>query len=304
MESMLDKYEGIKEKLKDFRNLAQKFDLLQSHESKIKKFLTIYDKDNWVFDQKAAEGRKGKRWEFKPIDVSVYAESMLFRLGQKVIMMSATILNKDGFCELLGINRDDAAFISMPSPFPVKNRPIFSFPIGKMSAKEIDQTLPKMAEAVSQILQQHKDEKGIIHCHTFKIANYLKRTLKNRRILVHDSTNREAILQKHIKSKKPTVLLSPSMTEGVDLAGDVSRFQVICKIPFPYLGDKLIRKKMNKWKWWYPMKTAKTIMQASGRSIRSDSDYAVTYILDANWEYFRRTNGQFFPQDFMNCLRS
>ena len=105
-----------------------------------------------------------------------------------------------------------------------------------MSAQHIDKTLPKLKKAVEAILDAHSNEKGIIHCHTYKIANYLKRNIRSTRILIHNSENRDEILQKHMKSKKPTVLLSPSMTEGVDLKGSLSKFQVICKVPYPYLG--------------------------------------------------------------------
>ena len=109
--------------------------------------------------------------------------------------------------------------------------------------------------------------------------------------------------KQHIKSKEPTVLLSPSMTEGVGLHGDISRFQIICKVPYPYLGDKLIRKRMNKWKWWYPLQTAKTIVQAVGRSVRSNDDHAVTYILDSDWDYFFKRNKLFFPKGFRDTIQ-
>jgi len=105
-----------------------------------------------------------------------------------------------------------------------------------------------------------------------------------------------------MSSKKPTVLLSPSMTEGVDLKGDASRFQVICKIPYPSLGDKIVRKRMNKWKWWYPLQTSKTIIQAIGRSVRSSDDFAVTYILDSDWERFFSRNENMFPQSFKDSI--
>ena len=85
-----------------------------------------------------------------------------------------------------------------------------------------------------------------MHCNSYKIANYLKKELRSKRILTHDSTNRDEILNKHLTSTEPTVLLSPSMTEGVDLKGDASRFQVIVKVPYPYLGDPIVRKRMNK----------------------------------------------------------
>ena len=88
-----------------------------------------------------------------------------------------------------------------------------------------------------------KNEKGIIHCHSYKVASYIKNNIRNSRILIHGSDNRDTILEKHKKSRKPTVLISPSMTEGVDLKGELSRFQIICKVPYPYLGDKLIKKR-------------------------------------------------------------
>ena len=102
---------------------------------------------------------------------------------------------------------------------------------------------------------------------------------------------------------RPTVLLSPSMQEGVDLKGDLSRFQIICKVPYPYLGDKLVKKRMNKWKWWYPLQTAKVIVQSVGRSVRSSTDTAVTYILDADWEYFWKRNKDVFPKGFKETLK-
>jgi Rad3-related DNA helicase len=247
-------------------------------------------------------GKKSRRIQFKPIDVSPYSEQILFRLGKNILMMSATILDKEAFCESLGISRNEAEFISLLSPFPHKNRPIIAASVGRMSASEIDKTLPKLCVAVKEILKQHKNEKGIIHCHTFKIANYLKQNIRSSRLLVHNSENRDKVLKEHISSEKPTVLLSPSMTEGVDLVGDTSRFQIICKVPYPYLGDKLVKKRMNKWEWWYPLKTAKTIVQAAGRSVRNMDDYAVTYILDSDWRRFYGRNRRFFSDDFKKSI--
>jgi ATP-dependent DNA helicase DinG len=203
---------------------------------------------------------------------------------------------------LLGIKQDECAFISMPSPFPIENRPIFISPIGSMSMKNIDSSLPKLAQAVKAILAEHKNEKGIIHCHSYKVANYLKRNIRSSRLLAHDASNRDKVLFDHINGKKPTVLLSPSMTEGVDLKGDASRFQIICKVPYPYLGDKLIRKRMNKWKWWYPLQTLKVIIQSVGRSVRSKDDQAITYILDSDWDRFYSRNSGLFPTDFRNSI--
>ncbi len=219
--------------------------------------------------------------------------------------MSATILNADAFAESLGIPKDQYEAISIPSPFPTENRPIINASVGSMSAKKIEATLPQLKKALQAIMQEHKNEKGIVHCHTYRIANYLKKNIRGKlgkRILIHDSKNRDAVLRQHMTSKEPTVLLSPSMTEGVDLKGDLSRFQVICKVPYPWLGDPIVRKRMNKFPNWYPLKTAMTVVQAVGRSVRNSEDTAITYILDSDWGRFYKKNKKLFCEDFKRLI--
>jgi Rad3-related DNA helicase len=171
-----------------------------------------------------------------------------------------------------------------------------------MSASEIDNTLPQLAEAIRRILAAHPKEKGIIHCNSYKISNYIMKSIKSNRLLTHKSENREDVLNQHISSKEPTVLVTPSMTEGIDLKGDLSRFQILCKVPYPYLGDKLVQKRMRKWSWWYPLQTAKTIIQSLGRSIRSADDYAVSYILDSDWDRFYGQQRDMFPESFRDSI--
>jgi ATP-dependent DNA helicase DinG len=304
LSKMLEKYVGLQEKIKsgEFASVAKKYDMLDKHVCKVRRFLELYNKENWVMNEIAGDKYNSKKVQFKPIDIAPYADEMLYSYGDSVIMMSATILDKAAFLECVGIKEEEAAFISLESPFPVENKPIIYSGIGKMNSSNISDTLPRMVDAVKAILAQHKGDKGIIHCHSYKVAHFLKNNIRSSRILIHGSDNRDQILEKHMKSKKPTVLISPSMSEGIDLKGDLSRFQIICKVPYPYLGDKLIRKKMNKWKWWYSLQTAKTIVQSVGRSVRSKDDSAVTYILDSDFDTFYSRNKQFFPDDFKKSM--
>ena len=91
------------------------------------------------------------------------------------------------------------------------------------------------------------------------------------------------------------------MMEGVDLHDNLSRFQIICKVPFPYLGDLVVQKRMERNKMWYPYMTAKSVIQSLGRSIRNEYDFAESYILDADWERFYKNNRNMFPRD-LNIL--
>jgi Rad3-related DNA helicase len=304
IESMFEQHTGLREKVKEFDALSRQIDMLDKHMCKVNRFIDLFDEDNWVLSVTETEDQKTRRLEFKPIDISPYSEQALFRFGRKVLMLSATILNQRAFCESLGIPLEDSAFITLPSPFPVENRPVLVSSIGKMSAGEIDNTLPKLAEAVRQILAAHPKEKGIIHCHSYKVANYIMKNIKSKRLLTHKSEDREDVLNQHLSSREPTVLVTPSMTEGVDLKGDFSRFQIICKVPYPYLGDKLVQKRMRKWSWWYPLQTAKTIIQSLGRSIRSADDHAVSYILDSDWNRFYGQQKDLFPESFRDSVHN
>ena len=302
MEAGIEKFNISESSLKEFTRISGQLDLMRSHLSKLNHFLEKYDSETWLYEFEDSSGIKGKRFFFKPIDVSSYAESLLFRMGTKVLLMSATILDHDAFRESIGIPFEDSACIRVKSPFPVENRPIIYAPVGHMSKKHIDTTLPVLIEAVKSILSEHKGQKGIIHTHSYFIANKIKYAIRDKRLLTHEPHNRDDVLDKHRRSKSDTVLLSPSMTEGVDLKGDISRFQIVCKVPYPFLGDNLVRKRMNRWDWWYPLQTAKTVVQSVGRSVRSDKDHAVTYILDSNWSMFYGKNKNLFPEDFRQCL--
>ncbi len=299
-EKNLEAFTNLKQKIEsgEFASLAKKYEILDKHACKMRRFIKIWNADNWVMDEQFSPERNARKIQFKPIDVSTHAGEMLHKFGEYCLFMSATILDSSAFTKLLGIEESAYNSCKIISPFPLENRPIVYSPIGKMSAAHIDSSMPKLVKAIKLILEAHPKEKGIIHTNSYKIANYIKRNLRTSRLLIHNSDTRDQVLKKHESSSKPTVLISPSMTEGVDLQGDLSRFQIVCKVPFPYLGDKLIRKKMNKWSWWYDLQTAKTVIQAVGRSVRSDTDSAVTYILDSSWERFYGKNKKLFGPEF------
>lgn len=287
----------------DIKKFSQQYTYLDKHLCKINRFFEKYDESNWVVTFTESLKTKSKKFEFKPVDVSSFTRDALFCFGEKILMMSATIINKEAFCRSVGLSPNNVAFINIPSPFSVENRKVHALPVGSMSYKNIDETLPLMAKAVEMLLEQHEHEKGLIHATSYKIANYLYSNIKSDRLLTHTSENREEILSLHKLSKEPTVLISPSMAEGIDLSDDSGRFQLLCKIPFPPLNDELVKKRMQKDSQWYPYETVKTIIQSLGRSIRNEDDYAVSYILDADWEYFLKRNKTLFSLDFLSTLK-
>lgn len=204
--------------MKKFEDYKQKLD-------QINMFTENYTKDDWVISISPTQDVVN----IKPIYADKFTKPMLFSTTNKILLMSGTILNKNTFCNSIGINPDSAAYMTIDSPFPVKNRPIFTVPIGSMSKKSIDSTLPKMVSTIKELMEYHKNEKGIIFCVNYNIAKYIEDNINDSRLLFHSSDDRIDVLNFHINSSEPSVLVSPSLTEGIDLTGDRSRFQMIVK---------------------------------------------------------------------------
>jgi len=286
------------------RALTRRYELLDKHMCQVNRFIEGKGGNYNDYLATCDKNRDGYHTiQLKPINITWQSRAYLFSKGHHNIMMSASILDKKTFMRSAGIKKDTpVGYISMPSPFPYDNRPIFYAGVGKMTFKEINKTLPRLADAVRKVLNVHSAEKGIIHTKNYKIAEYLVKNINDPRLLTHTTANRNDILKRHLKSKTPTVLVSPSMNEGVDLSDNASRFQVLCKVPFPYMGDAVVKRKMIVDPSWYNWITAQMLIQSIGRSIRSVDDHAVTYILDTAWESFYKKNRRFFPSDFDKIL--
>ena len=258
----------------------------------------------WVIE----EGRDetGRILTFKPVDVSAFAEPLLFRLGERVLLMSATILDIPTYASALGLHPDDVAVVRMPSSFPPDRRPIVVQPTARLTMHHLERELPKLVDAIADLMRDHGRDKGVIHAHSYRVARAIRDGLPAdlaARIVTHDDAHgRDDALERHLASPEPTVLLTPSMTEGIDLVGDAARWQAICKIPWPYLGDPQVKARRERDPDWYAWRTCLTVVQAYGRSVRSEDDHAVTYLLDADFPKFLKRERERLPEWFVEAI--
>lgn len=272
--AITESYEDI-----DIKDISKnKADRVRSTIGRLKSLKNNLEKEpkNWVIDA------DDTGVTFKPLKVHHYATNNLLKYGDVVIFMSATILSHKMFSKWLGLNPNEVYHIKVDSPFSKEKRPIILDLAGKMSANRIKDTAPKTIPILQKILEKHKGDKGLIHTNSYKCQRYINRNLPNSRLISHTSKNREEVLNYFEKDENPLVLVSPSMSEGVDLPYDKCRFQVIYKIPFPYLGDKQVDMRRRRDQKWYAYKTVMTLMQAYGRGMRAEDDSCYTYILDSD----------------------
>lgn len=241
---------------------------------------------------------------FKPYNVDKLADRFLFSYGHKVILMSATIIDHANFAKTLGIKPNDYHYIEAPSMFDPKKaliKKVGDFGITYTNKRE---TLPVVSAIAQKLCEAHSGEKGIIHSHSMEILEYVRRAMggDKRFLYREDDRTNEDLIKQHKLSTKDTVLVSPSMTHGVDLKGDLGKFQLIMKAPFSPMGDNRIKRKMKEDPQWYTNMMLSTLVQACGRCNRTASDESITYILDATaWNTIMR-NLKRLPEYFRKRL--
>jgi Rad3-related DNA helicase len=242
---------------------------------------------------------------FQPLDVGAYT-SMLFDTADTVLLMSATVFSKEVFCRTLGIPERDACFIRVKeSSFPVENRRIRSLDVAQLSKSTMDASLESIARAVDEIMSYHTGERGIVHTTSYQQANYIMEHVseqnRTRLSTTEGAPSRSELLRVH-GSTSESVLISPSLYQGVDLKDELSRFQVLVKVPYPDLSERRTRVKLERDRGWYDWQTALRLVQTYGRSVRSETDHAVTYVLDSNFRWFLRRHKELFPEYFLEAL--
>ncbi len=274
IDAIKDAYRDIE--IKDLPK--NKADRINSTISRLKQLRENLENEpkNWIIDS-FTDGVS-----FKPLRVHQYAKDYLFKHGEVCIFLSATILSHKMFSQWLGLNPNEVYHIKVDSPFSPDKRPIELNIAGKMSSNRIKRSAPKTLPIIESILEKHKNDKGLIHTNSYKCQEYIVKKINNPRLISHTSKNRERVLNHFEKTKDSLVLASPSMSEGVDLPYDKCRFQIIYKVPFPYLGDEQVNMRMKRDRRWYAYKTVMTLMQAYGRGMRAEDDSCYTYILDGD----------------------
>jgi Rad3-related DNA helicase len=259
--------------------------------------------NNWVLETYYNEKSKQKELSLEPIWAFDYLDKYVFSKYDMVFLMSGTILDKNLFCQLNGLDVTKAVYYSTDSPFPIKNRPIYYMPLGKMSFKQKEETFKVYVKFIQKILNKYPDKKGIIHTNSFELASWISRDIKDSRLVFHDSTNKDEVLQQHYNTDKPSVMVSPSIDTGVSFDDDKARFQIIAKVPYPSLASQKNKLRQKNNPHWYAYRTICGIIQMSGRPIRSITDYADTIIIDSGFGDLLRYSGDLFPKWFLDSIK-
>ena len=271
---------------------------LKQYLTKIDIFLKEYklNSNNWVLESQYNEKTKQKELSLEPIWADEYLEKYIFSRYDMVFMMSGTILDKNLFCKINGLDVTKTEYYSIDSPFNPKNRPVIYMPLGKMSYKQKEETFKVYIPYIKKILEKYKNKKGIIHTNSFELSNWIQENIKDPRLVFHDSSNKDDVLKAHQDTEDPTVIVSPSMNVGVSFDNEYARFQIVAKVPYPSLASQKNKVRMKNNPDWYAWKTCCDLIQTFGRIVRSNLDFGDTIVIDGSFSDVIRHSSHYIPE--------
>lgn len=251
--------------------------------------------DNWIRDYSNEERVP---FAFKPVKVDGYGGLLWNNMG-RTVMMSATIISPEEMARTLGL-QDDYAVVRMPMAFPIENRMIRVAPVATMTRDREQEETPKLLTAIEKILEKHPTDRTLIHTVSYgrakTIIDHLKKTTLRPIISYLNAQEREASLARYRKTEG-AVMVAPSFERGVDLKGDDCRVQIICKVPYPNMGDPRVSQRSHgpDGDAWMGVQTIRSLVQMTGRAVRTADDFCESYILDAHFKQLVKRNGSLLP---------
>ena len=295
IDSYLDYFKETKNKNSEFHKKKSEYSKLSNISKNIELLIETYYDSQYIIEH------NDSILKFIPLKIDKLSER-LFDNADHVILLSATIIDPINFCNTLGISK--YVYIEVDSVFDSTKSPIYILAKQKINYSNLKSLLPKICKQIEGILEEHAEEKGIIHTHTQFIADYIRDNVDTNRLLCRElGVSNDVILEKHSKTNKPTVLVSPSMTYGVDLKGDLAKFQIILKAPWLPTKDSRVERMMKIDKNWYANKMLCNLVQACGRGVRSTTDECITYILDGSIFDTIAKNKKKLPKYFLDRLQ-
>jgi len=254
-----------------------------------------------VFEYKEEE----KAVSVKPVFVGTMISAL--QCSDHNLFMSATV-SEEFMVKTLNLDPTKTKFIKLPPSFPKENKEVVFFDPLSLSYKSLQdpKVVTQLRKNVAKIVKKHvsEGERGIILTPSFKLQSEIVDEISDiKGYKLFEQRQGEKLENTLIAFKEykggPAILISPSLFEGIDLPGDLSRFQVIVKAPYPSLGDKRMKFILDKHPSIYNIITIMKLVQGSGRSVRSVDDHAITYMLDNNAQRLFNSNQNIWRDEFL-----
>lgn len=215
-----------------------------------------------------------------PVWTDRYAEKLLFRGIPVVVGMSATVV--PATLRYLGIEKGMYDFFEYASPFDVRRRPIYVWPIVRMHYNMTDGDKRAWADATDELLSARLDRKILIPTVSYKRARELQQLSTHAESFVmHDPRSTKDAVERFRKMPPPAVFVSPSVSTGWDFPDDDVRTIIVAKTPYPSRESAVMQARIASDRTYQDVYAATEFSQTVGRHVRSESDWGETIVTDA-----------------------
>lgn len=259
--------------------------------------LTQANPQDWVAEEIPNVG-----FQFDPIRPARYAEIKLFCRIPRIIMVSATIRPKTMF--MLGVSQDRFDFLEYPSDFDPSRCPTYHIPTLRNDHKCTDFSMLYLRG--DQIMARRGDRKGIIHTVSWaRLEEVLACSKYSSRMLVNTKgESATAAIQGFKDAPPPAVLVSPSVSTGIDFPYKDAEYQIILKIPFQDGRSKIIQARQADDKDYGAYRAMQSLVQTVGRTMRAKDDRSESFLIDDHISWFLPKYSHFAPKSFHKFFRT
>lgn len=284
---------------------------LETWKMNAERFLETCDVTEWVWSSgwTSYRGNSYRTYMVQPLYARFFAGEMIWKRANRFIISSATFPGVQNFVGEVGL---DLAFrggeikhLKVPSTFPVENRPIIDAVDGKLTYKYKEENMPWAVKILEVILDEEEGKNVAVHCVSYANASEVANLIDSKyhdRLIVQTSETRKEDLEE-FQSGRGKVFLCVAFTEGVDWIGEQCEAQVLLKVPYMNISDRRVARRLEKKDWrWYRLEALKQVIQAYGRAVRSETDKAKFYVIDASFIDLLKRTRRDMPSWFTEAL--
>lgn len=266
--------------------------------SKLGKILSLIagdDINRWDIEYDKEE----QEFSIKPVFIPVHLHNVIFGPANKILFMSATT---ERVTQSLKLPASDCLTLTLPYSFNLANRPFYAITsLPSLNRNTFSSAFPKYVGMVDDIIDQYPPETNmIIHTVSYSNANKLKEMSRHSNRIFIPTSEQVRTLKEYTGGG--TIVASPSISEGVDLGNGLAAVQIFIKVPWGFLGDSWVTKKMEYDEGWYNYEALLGIIQGSGRGVRSESDKADSFMLDPSFKRLLNNTDHYVPKWFNQCI--
>lgn len=278
-----------------FRNLTRTLGFLAKTETE------------WVVsDRECEDGEPFSKTEtihFKPLFINEISQNF-FQQAEFFILMSATICGHENMMKYLGVEEDEYHYIDVPPTIPIEQRPVYMIKnVGKLVYSNKQTMLPKFVNYMDSIIEaQFEGVRGIVHSVSYENAEFIKNNSRLKSRMRFPETEQLTEVIQLLESESDTIVVSPSIVEGLDLKDNLCRFSFFFKVPWAPLSDEWVKRRKEDQKW-YARNAAVKVVQGSGRGTRSKEDHSITIILDASFLHIWYSHQDVLPRWFVDSVQ-